>query len=108
LLDDLGAGMSINETLPRRTKMSLDQIDTDFARFARQRAETVAPVATWEEPDLPADADSAALTAWLDKHPKSFSGWRRLGARLVVEEKWTKAKEVLEKLKGFYPEYVGA
>jgi len=108
LLDDLGAGMSMNETLPRRTKMTLDQIDTDFARFARQRAEKVAPDLTWEEPDLPADTDSAALTAWLEKHPKSFSGWRRLGARLVVEEKWTKAREVLEKLKGLYPEYVGA
>ena len=27
LLDDLGAGMSINESLPRRTKMSLEQLD---------------------------------------------------------------------------------
>jgi len=107
LLDDLGAGMSMNEALPRRTKTSLDQIDADFTRFARQRAEKVAPDATWEEPDLPVDADSAALTAWLEKHPRSFSGRRRLGARLVVEEKWTKAKEVLEKLVGLYPEYVG-
>ncbi len=57
LLDDLGAGMSSNEALPRRTKLSLDQIDGDFARFARQRAEKVAPDATWEEPDLPDDAD---------------------------------------------------
>jgi tetratricopeptide (TPR) repeat protein len=30
-----------------------------------------------------------------------------LGARLVVEEKWMKAKEVLEKVKGLYPEYTG-
>ncbi|MFI5455508.1 MAG: peptidase MA family metallohydrolase [Isosphaerales bacterium] len=108
LLDDLGAGMSLNEALPRRTKMSLDQIDADFTRFARQRAEKVAPDVTWEEPDLPVDADSAALTAWIEKHPRSFSGRRRLGARLVVEEKWTKAKEVLEKLVRLYPEYVGA
>jgi len=108
LLEDLGASMSINESLPRRTKMTLEQIDGDFARFARQRAEKVAPDATWEEPELPVDADSATLSAWLDKHPKSFAGWRRLGARLVVEEKWTKAKEVLEKVKAIYPEYVGS
>jgi tetratricopeptide (TPR) repeat protein len=108
LLDDLGAGMSINEALPRRTKKSLDQIDGDFARFARERAERIAADVTWEEPDLPEDASSAAVSAWLDKHPKSFWGWRRLAARLVVEEKWAKAKEVLEKLKGLYPEYVGA
>lgn len=108
LLDDLGAGMSMNEALPRQTKKSLEQIDGDFARFARQRAERIAADVTWEEPELPDDANSAAVSAWVDTHPKSFWGWRRLGARLVVEEKWVKAKEVLEKLKGLYPEYVGA
>jgi tetratricopeptide (TPR) repeat protein len=108
LLDDLGAGASINAALPNRTKKSLDQIDTDFGRFARQRAEQVAPDVTWEEPDLPADANSVALRAWLEKHPKSFSGWRRLGSRLIFEENWTKAKEVLEKVRGLYPDYTGA
>jgi tetratricopeptide (TPR) repeat protein len=108
LLDDLGSGISINESLPRRTKMSLEQLDKEFAQFARQRAEKVAPGATWEEPeDLAPDANSAALTAWLEKHPQSFEGLRRLGTRLVVEEKWQKAKEVLERVKTLYPEYVG-
>jgi tetratricopeptide (TPR) repeat protein len=108
LLDDLGAGMPINEGLPHSTKMTLDQIDSEFAKFARGRAEKIAPGSTWEEPDLPPDADSAALTAWLDKTPKSIWGLRRLGARLVVEGKWAQAKETLEKFKAAYPEYVGA
>jgi Tfp pilus assembly protein PilF/DNA-binding SARP family transcriptional activator len=107
LLDDLGAGMDMNESLPARTKTSLEQLDRDFAQFARQLAKSVAPDLTWEEPDLPADVASAAAAAWLEKHPKSFWGWRRLGARLVAEEKWQAAKEVLEKLKGLYPEYTG-
>ncbi len=107
LLDDLGAGTPMNESLPHRTKMTLDQIDSEFAKFARARAEKIAPGATWEDPDLPPDADSAALTAWLEKHPKSFWGLRRLGARLVVEAKWAQAKDTLEKLKSAYPEYVG-
>jgi tetratricopeptide (TPR) repeat protein len=107
MLDDLGAGVSINEGLPRRTKLSLKQIDEDFAHFARLRALQIAPGATWEEPDLPVDADSTVITAWLEKHPKSFFGWRRLAARLVAEQKWTEAKAALEKLKGLYPEYVG-
>ena len=47
------------------------------------------------------------VKAWLDKHPKSFWGLKRLGARLVVEGKWAEAKDVLEKLKAIYPEYVG-
>jgi tetratricopeptide (TPR) repeat protein len=107
LLDDLGAGVPINEALPRQTKKSLEQLDRDFAGFAHERAKSVAPDLTWEEPDLPADADSAAVAAWLEKHPKSFWGQRRLAARLVIEEKWPQAKDVLDKLKGLYPEYVG-
>jgi len=107
VLDDLGAGQTINETLPRRTKTTLEQLDRSFAKFARERALSVAPELTWEEPDLPIDADSRALAAWLDKHPKSFWGWRRLGARLVGEENWQRAQEVLERLKVLYPDYVG-
>ena len=109
VLDDLGAGMSINEALPRRTKMSLEQIDAEFAQFARQRAEKVAPDATWEEPDLPADADSAAIDGLAREASQEFRGsggaWRR---GWWSRRSGTKAKEVLEKLKALYPEYVGA
>jgi tetratricopeptide (TPR) repeat protein len=107
MLEDLGTGVPINETLPRRTKKTLEQLDHDFAQFVRARAESVAPGLTWEEPDLPADANSAAIAAWVEDHPKSFWGWRRLGARLINEEQWPRAIEVLEKLKELYPEYVG-
>jgi tetratricopeptide (TPR) repeat protein len=107
LLDDLGSSASISEALPVRTKMSLVQIDEAFAQFVRRRAAAIAPELTWEEPDLPVDANSSQLKDWLDKHPKSFDGLRRLGARLVVEEQWSKAKYVLDELKRLYPEYVG-
>jgi len=107
VLDDLGAGQTINEALPRRTKTTLEQLDRRFADFARERARGVASGLTWEEPILPNEADSKAIGNWLDQHPKSFWGWRRLGARLVAEEKWPRAAEVLEKLKELYPEYVG-
>jgi tetratricopeptide (TPR) repeat protein len=108
LLDDLGAGVSINEALPKRTGTSLTQLDEDFARFARERASAVAPGATLEEPDLPGDADSKALATWLESHPKSFHGLRRLGARLITEGKWSEARDVLERLKQLDPGYVGA
>ncbi len=107
LLDDLGAGIPMNEGLPNRTKMTLDQIDGEFRKFARERAEKIAPGATWEEPDLPVDADSTVVAAWLEKHPKSFWGLKRSGATLVAEGKWAQAKDVLEKLKAIYPGYVG-
>ena len=107
LLDDLGAGTTINEALPGRTKMTLNQLDKDFAQFARKRAESVGPGLTWEEPELPGDADSRAVAKWLESHPKSFPGRRMLGAKLVAERKWERAKEVLEALKKAYPEYLG-
>ncbi|HEV3120270.1 MAG TPA: hypothetical protein VGY53_00135, partial [Isosphaeraceae bacterium] len=107
VLDDLGAGSDINETLPARTKTSLEQLDRDFAQFAGERAKGVASQLTWEEPELPADAPSTAVDQWLQLHPKSFWGLRKLGARLVAEEKWEAAKDVLEKLKSQYPEFVG-
>src|SRR5262249_1747762 len=51
--------------------------------------------------------NSEAIEAWLKDHPKNFVGLRRLGAKLVAEEKWARAEEVLERVKGMYPEYVG-
>jgi predicted Zn-dependent protease len=107
VLDDLGAGETINETLPQRTKTTLEQLDRGFAEFARKKAQSVAPRLTWEEPELPADAASGAVAAWLLKHPASFWGQRLLGTRLLAEEKWERAKDVLERLRELYPEYVG-
>jgi len=107
ILDDLGTGLTINESLPGRLKMSLDQLDRDFSAFAKDRARKVAPDLTWEEPELPADADSSTLSKWLEQHPRSFWGLKRLAALLVSEKEWKKAKEVLIDLKKQYPDYVG-
>ena len=107
ILEDLGAGKTINEALPARIQMTLVQLDGAFARFARQKAEDVARGATWEEIDLADDASSEAVAAWLKTHPHSFRGRQRLAARLVAERKWPQAKAVLLELKALYPEYVG-
>ena len=108
LLDDLGAGISINESLPHRTKMSLDQIDREFAQFARQRAEKVAPGATWEEPDAAGrrqfgGRDGVAREA----SPELSRACGVWAARLVVEEKWAESQGRSRTLKALYPEYVG-
>ncbi len=108
VLDDLGAGKTINEVLPTRTRMTLVQLDDAFSRFARQKAQRVAPGATWEEVDLADDASVETITAWLKNHPQSFRGRQRLAARLVAERRWPEAKAVLLDLKALYPEYIGA
>ena len=107
LLDDLGAGKTINEALPDRAGLSLNELDEGFARFARRKAEAVAPEATWEEPGLPPDADSETLAAWLAEHPKNFWGHRRLAARLVAERKWDEAIRAIETFRALGPDYLG-
>ncbi len=107
LLDDLGAGVTINDALPRRAGMTLVQLDEEFTKFARDKARAAAPDATWDDPKLPPDADSKAIAAWLEQHPRSFPGRRRLAARLVKEEKWPEAQAEIEKLRSAYPDYIG-
>jgi tetratricopeptide (TPR) repeat protein len=107
VLDDLGAGVSLNEALPRRTKMSLKELDDHFARFARERANNLGANVTWEDPPLPAEADSEAINRYLEKNPRSFNGWRRFAARLVEEGNFGRARGAIKTLKSMYPEYVG-
>ena len=107
VLDDLGAGVTLNEALPKRAGMTLEPLDREFADFARKKAEAVAPGMTWEEPDLPPTADSKAIEAWLKDHPKSFPGLRRLASVLVTESDPAKAKEAIERLRVANPDYRG-
>ncbi len=107
LLDDLGRGKTIDEALPARAGASAEELDRAFAIFARGKALAVAPDATWDEPELPGDAPSAALEAWLMDNPKSFPGLRRLGAKLMAEGDLAKARPILERYRDLDPEYTG-
>ncbi len=107
VLDDLGRGVALNEALPTRTKLTLSQLDDAFTAFAKARASAVAPELTWEKSELSPNADSKAILAYLQTHPKNFDGLRRLGAKLVAEKKVTEAREALERFKTMYPEYLG-
>ncbi|QEH36398.1 tetratricopeptide repeat protein [Aquisphaera giovannonii] len=107
VLDDLGAGRTINDSLPARTRMSLSELDGAFARFARERAEATARGLTWEDVDVADDASSRDVEAWLKSHPTSFKGRQLLATRLIAEKRWPEAKAALTELKERYPEYVG-
>ena len=65
MLDDLRAGLPVNEAMERRAGGSLAALDRDFATFIRDRAKSTAADATWEKPDVPDTADSAAIRTWL-------------------------------------------
>lgn len=104
LLDDLGAGKNLDSALPARAGTTLDRLDAEFAEFAKSKAEAGA---TWEEVELPEDADAASLAGWVEKHQKNFPGWRRYAAKLVSEQKWPEAKAALPKYQALVPNYVG-
>jgi tetratricopeptide (TPR) repeat protein len=50
ILRDLGEGGEINETIEKHTA-PMAKLEEDFAAFARQRAEQLAPGLDWERPD---------------------------------------------------------
>ncbi|WP_435011482.1 tetratricopeptide repeat protein [Tundrisphaera lichenicola] len=107
VLDDLGAGVSINDSLAAREKSPIDQLDEEFAKFAKGKALAAAPGATFDEPELAPSADSKAIATWLESHPKNFPGLRRLASKLVSEGKWPEARKAIEDLRAAYPDYKG-
>jgi tetratricopeptide (TPR) repeat protein len=102
ILVDLGAGMPINEALARSAG-SLEALDTEFAKYARHRAEAMAPAAEWSEPELPRRANSDLISAWLKDHPNNYAGLAKLASQLISEQKWEAAKITLEKMRQLYP-----
>jgi tetratricopeptide (TPR) repeat protein len=107
ILDDLGAGRTINESLVARTGQSLDDLDRSFADFARKQARDIVPGASWDEPELPDDAGPDAVRAYVETHPGNIPARKRLAAELLAARHWAEAKPVLEKLRDLDPNDVG-
>jgi tetratricopeptide (TPR) repeat protein len=103
ILTDLADGADINEALIRHT-VPLGRLDSDFAKFARERAESLAPSATWEKPKLPPGANSQLLAKWMEKHPRSVPGLVRWSRQLLVEHKFQEALTAAQRLKEVYPD----
>jgi tetratricopeptide (TPR) repeat protein len=103
VLVDLGAGMPINDSLNRYTG-SLAALDAEFAKFAKQRAEAMAPEADWETPELPRRAPSQVLAEFVKEHPTNYRALGRLAEQLIAEKKFDEAKAPLEAMRKLYPE----
>lgn len=128
-LDELGAGLQINDALARHMMSSREQLDQEFAEYARTYARGVAPNATWEKPDAELAAaqgpprigpsstsapepdarpvSPVVVRAWLEEHPASVPGLTRLCAELVRAEQWEAVVAPLEKLRALFPESIG-
>jgi tetratricopeptide (TPR) repeat protein len=125
ILVDLGEGKLIEQAIAAHTA-PLDQVEKDFAAFARARAESLAPKLDWTEPPGRAAARAAAQSrraggpaprrraslleggefdeAWRALHPNNFYVMTREAKRLVSEKKWPEAKTALLQLIELYPD----
>lgn len=103
ILDDLGAGMPINESLQRYTG-SIDALDVEFAEYARQLANELGPDTDWEQPELPEDVTIEQLAEWVKGHPKSYHGLRLYAQMLIARRQWPEALTACQSLQALYPE----
>ena len=107
VLADLGEGVAINDALAKHTE-PIEALDASFEKWLRAQAEQLGTPPEgaqidWARPELPLDADSAAMAAWNKAHPNNFYGLLGEGRALVAEQKWQAAKGPLEKAAALYP-----
>lgn len=106
VLVDLGVGMPINDSLARYAG-SIKLVDEEFAKFARERANSMAPKADWAEPELPRRATPEMVATWVKDHPTNYAALRLQAKALIAAEKFAEAKAPLEKMRELYPEDAG-
>ncbi|MGC3967398.1 MAG: tetratricopeptide repeat protein [Pirellulales bacterium] len=108
VLDDVGAGMPINESLERRTG-SIAGFDKAFDKYARGKAEAYGPKVDWSEEDLPKvpQGPAESIASYLAENPKHFLARLRYGRALLEEKQLDKARTVLEALVSDAPQWAG-
>ena len=102
VLVDLSVGMPINESLNRYTG-SLAVFDAEFAKYAREQANSLAPKADWTTPELPRRATAEAITEYLKEHPNNYAALQRLAAAQFTAKDWPAAKKTLQQMIDLYP-----
>jgi tetratricopeptide (TPR) repeat protein len=125
ILRDLGEGDEINDTIAKHSA-PMEKLEKDFAVFARERAEKLAPALDFEKPEFekaraaerqrarrgqPSDHNLTAgadWDAWAKEHPTNFWVMSRQAEQLVEDKQWAEAKNVLTRLVDAFPGYVGA
>jgi tetratricopeptide (TPR) repeat protein len=109
VLLDLREGVEINAALARRT-VPLEKLEQDFAVYARERAERIAPGLDWEKPDpaLLLPSGSVALAAWEKLHPDNLYVLRFRAQQAIEGKRFDEARQRLERLLALYPRQKGA
>ncbi len=98
ILSDLGGGLPINDALVRAVG-SLGKLDSQFADYARQRAESFAPDVDWSKGELPEKMSIEQLEEWVEQHPDNYWGLRGLAEARFSANQWEEARAPLERLR---------
>lgn len=103
ILDDLAKDTPINVALEHHAG-GLEALDKEFAAYAKQRAESLAPGADWTTPEFPPDMGIDAIREFVELHPNNLAGLTLLALRLMEDKAWKAAKEPLLELVTFLPQ----
>ncbi len=98
ILRDLGEGVEINKAIASHTA-EMSMLEEDFAKFAHERADSLAPGLDFAKPE-PADLRSKD---WLAEHPTNYWALQRRVVNSFAQKEWTNAIPPLEKLTELYP-----
>jgi tetratricopeptide (TPR) repeat protein len=123
MLDDLSLGLPAADAL-KRSPGSLEALDNEFAAFAKERAEGMAPKADWSKPPAPEKTKEAiglgmglggeggqinpvaneSANDWFSKNPGAFVSLERSLQKAVGDSKWTDALAIAEKMQTQWPD----
>jgi tetratricopeptide (TPR) repeat protein len=90
VLDDLSAGIPINDALTRHTG-SLQRLDSQFDSYAKERANQFGALADWSRDSLPENGDLATWKGWTRANPTNYWGLRELARSAVEAKQWEQA-----------------
>ncbi len=102
ILVDLSVGMPIETSLQRYVGPP-EIVDQQFAEYARERAEHLAPQLDWTQDLLPKDAGLMQLELLVEKHPDNYWLGHALARKWIQLGRWQSARELLERLHAAYP-----
>ncbi|WP_461506495.1 tetratricopeptide repeat protein [Rhodopirellula baltica] len=90
VLDDLSAGIPINDALTRHTG-SLRRLDAQFDEYAKERANQFGALVDWSRDTLPESGDLATWKGWTRANPTNYWGLRELAKSAIEGEQWEQA-----------------
>jgi tetratricopeptide (TPR) repeat protein len=104
ILVELGNGTEINTAISKNTE-PMDSLQKDFAAFAKDRAEKLAPELNFKKPAL---ENLAKLELELGADSKNYHILLQLAREALRKKEWEKARAPLEKLIKLFPAQRGA